>query len=120
MEGAAAAAGLIVFFLYLAVILATVAGMWAVYAKAGQPGWAAIIPIYNIYVLTQIAGKPAWWTVLALLPCVNIIILFILQMEVAKAFGKGLGYAVGLFLLSFVFWPMLGFGDAKYQGASAA
>ena len=105
----------ILFFLfYLAVILVTLAGIWAAFAKAGEPGWAAIVPFYNLYVMTKIAGKPAWWILLVILPCVNIIFLFMLYHAIAKNFGKDVGYAIGLFLLPFVFWPMLGFGDARY------
>lgn len=105
-----------VILLYLAIAIVAIAGMWKTFEKAGQPGWAAIVPFYNIYILTKIAGKPGWWVILALIPLVNIIILFLLNKEVAAKFGKGVGFAVGLTLLGFVFWPMLGFGNAQYQG----
>ena len=104
--------------LYLAVILAALAGIWAVFSKAGEPGWACLVPFYNLYVMTKVAGKPAWWMLLVIVPCVNIVGLFLLNHAIAKAFGKDIGYAFGLFLLPMVFWPMLGFGDAKYQGAA--
>lgn len=112
--------GVIGWLIYLVVIVVWIAGMWKVFEKAGQPGWAAIIPIYNLYVLTQVVGRPWWWLIIALIPLVNIIALFVLNIDLAKAFGKGAGYGVGLALLPFIFYPMLGFGDPGYQGAAAA
>ena len=106
--------GIIIIYLILAVI--AIAGMWKAFEKAGHPGWAAIIPFYNIYILTKIGGKPGWWVLLFLIPLVNIIIAIILYIEVAKRFGKGAGFGVGLALLGFIFWPILGFGDAQYIG----
>lgn len=106
--------GQIIISLIFAVII--IGGMWKAFEKAGQPGWAAIVPFYNIYILTKIAGKPGWWVLLYLIPVVNIVIAVMLSIEVAKKFGKGTGFGVGLALLGFVFWPILGFGDAKYQG----
>jgi len=104
----------------LAILVVVIAGVWKVFVKAGQPGWAAIIPIYNLYVLTQIVGKPAWWLLLFLLPIVNIVVAIIVYIELAKAFGKGAGFAIGLLLLGFVFFPILGFGDAQYQKPAQA
>ncbi|RKG62096.1 signal peptidase I [Corallococcus sp. AB011P] len=112
--------GLVFWLFYLAFIGFIVAGMWKTFAKAGQPGWAAIVPFYNIYVLTQIVGRPAWWVVLALLPCVNFIALFIISIDMAKSFGKGTGFGIGLALLGPVFYAILGFGDAQYQGPAAS
>jgi len=103
----------------LAVAILVIAGMWKVFVKAGQPGWASIIPIYNAYILCKIAGKPGWWVVLMLIPLVNIIVGILVVVALAKSFGKGVGFVIGLILLPFVFWPMLGFGDATYQGAPA-
>jgi hypothetical protein len=103
---------------YLAVYVLEVVGMWRAFAKAGKPGWAAIVPIYNFYVLCKIAGRPGWWWVLLLIPIVNIVIWIIVSIDAAKAFGKTAGFGVGLALLPFVFWPILGFGDATYMGSS--
>ena len=88
-------------------------GVCKVFAKAGQPAWAALIPIYNTYVLCEIVRKPDWfiWT---LIPCVNIYFGIMLILETAKAFGKDTGFAIGLLLLGAVFWPILGFGSAEY------
>lgn len=95
--------------------------MWKIYEKAGQPGWAAIIPFYNYYVLiVYILGMPSFWFWLLLVPCVNYVILIILAFMVpfklAEKFGKSAGFAVGLLLLGIVFYPILAFGDAQYQG----
>lgn len=109
--------GIIGLILYLAFIVVIIAGIWKTFEKAGQPGWAAIVPFYNIYVMTQIAKKPGWWLLLFLIPIVSIVIAFILMIEIAKNFGKGAGFGVGLALLGFVFFPILGFGDAVYEGA---
>lgn len=100
----------------LAIAVIYIAGMWKVFEKAGQPGWAAIIPIYNVYVLCKVAGRPGWWLLLFLVPLVNLIILFVVSFDVAKAFGKGAGFGVGLALLGFIFYPLLGFGEDRYTG----
>ncbi len=106
--------------IYLIVIVLVIAGIWKTFTKAGQPGWAAIIPIYNYIVMIQIAGKPIWWIILCLIPFVNIIVMFIVCIAIAEKFGKGTGFGIGLALLGFIFFLILGFGDAKYQGAVAA
>lgn len=89
-------------------------GMWKIFAKAGQPGWAVLIPIYNLIVFLQIVKKPIWWVILLIIPVVNIVLAIILNIEMAKAFGKDAGYAVGLIFLPFIFIPIIGLGDAKY------
>jgi len=103
--------------LWVAVLV--IAGMWKAFTKAGKPGWASIIPIYNVVVLLQIAGKPIWWIVLLFIPIVNIVIAVMVMISVAKAFGKGTGFALGLLFLSPIFIPILGFSDAQYTGAPA-
>jgi len=117
--GGAAAGGLIL-LIQLALIVGIIAGMWKTFVKAGKPGWGAIIPIYNIILLLEIAGRPLWWIVLFLIPLVNFIAAIIVSMDVAKNFGKGAGFGLGLAFLGFIFYPILGFGDAKYQGAAQA
>ncbi len=102
----------------VAVTVLIVASTWKIFSKAGQPGWAAIIPIYNFIVWCKIVGRPAWW-VLLLLICFPIFYI-ILCIDLAKSFGKGVGFAVGLILLSVIFFPILGFSSATYQGPSAA
>jgi hypothetical protein len=104
---------------YAAYAILIIAAWWKIFSKAGQPGWAAIIPIYNLYVWCKIVGRPWWWILLTLIPLVNFIILIILFIDLAKSFGKGVGFAIGLILLSIIFFPILGFGSASYQGPAA-
>lgn len=99
----------------LAILVVVIAGMWKMLVKAGQPGWAILIPIYNIIVLIQVAKKPVWWIVLFLIPIVNFIAAVLLAIEIAKNFGKASSFAIGLILLPFIFYPILGFGDAQYK-----
>ncbi len=112
--------GIVFLIVYLAIVVLAIAGLWTTYSKAGQPGWGAIIPIYNIILLLRIAGKPAWWVLLYLIPLVNIVIGILVAIEVAKNFGKGAGFGLGLAFLGFIFFPILGFGSAQYQPAIAA
>ncbi|HRF01382.1 MAG TPA: DUF5684 domain-containing protein [Pirellulaceae bacterium] len=99
---------------YLLIIVLVIAGMWKVFVKAGKPGWAAIVPIYNMYVLTEISGKEILWFILTFIPCVNLVALVMICISLAERFGKGAGYGIGLALLSPIFFPMLGFSDARY------
>jgi len=103
---------------YSIVIILMIAAIWKVFSKAGQPGWAAIIPIVNLYFLCKVAGRPGWWLILMLIPFVNLIIFIILDIDIAKKFGKGAGFGIGLLLLPFIFFPILGFGSAQYQGGA--
>ena len=103
----------------LLIALLVIVATWKVFTKAGQPGWASIIPIYNLYIWCKIVGRPWWWILLMLIPFVNFIILIILCIDTAKSFGKGAGFGIGLALLGIIFWPILGFGSAQYQGAAA-
>jgi len=88
-------------------------GLWKTFEKMGKPGWAGIVPIYNIIVLLEVVRKPMWWIALFLIPFVGPILVGI---EVAKCFGKEGGFGVGLGLLPFVFYPILGFGSARFVG----
>jgi hypothetical protein len=101
-------------FLGLLVAIFVLVALWKVYVKAGKPGWAVIIPIYNILVLLEIVGKPWWWLLLMFIPFVNIVIMVIVYIELAKVFGHGVGYGIGLLLLPYVFVAMLGFGSSVY------
>ncbi len=104
---------------YSALIVLVIVGLWKAFAKAGQPGWAAIVPIYNIYIMLKIAGRPGWWLLLFLIPLVNLVIAIIVALDIAKAFGKGTGFGLGLAFLAFIFYPILGFGDATYKALPA-
>lgn len=103
----------------LAVGVIAIASMWKVYSKAGQPGWASIVPIYNMVVLLKIVGRPLWWLILLLIPLVNIVVVIIMFIDLAKSFGQGAGFGVGLVFLGTIFFPILAFGDARYLGPSA-
>jgi hypothetical protein len=133
-----------VFFVYhvffIALVLAilgvpfvVLAGYWRVFEKAGRPGWASLIPVYNEYVLLSIARQPGWWVLLLVLPWVSLLrfssevvffliavvevgILFVTRVALARTFGKGTGFGIGLALLPFIFFCILGFGDANYVG----
>ena len=108
--------GLPLIIIWLAIVIFFIAAMWKIYVKAGQPGWAVLIPIYNWYILLKIAGKPWWWLLLYLIPIVNIIYVIWTYNMLSKSFGKEEGFTVGLLLLGIIFFPILGFGDAKYLG----
>ncbi len=100
----------------LIITVIAIIAMWKIFQKAGQPGWAAIIPIYNIYILLKIVGKPTWWLLLLFIPIVNIVIGIWITNMLSKSFGKDEAFTVGLILLGFVFYPILGFGSAVYLG----
>ena len=108
---ASSGAGLgILIIIYIAVIVFEIAAFWQVFVKAGQPGWKCIIPFYNYYIILKIVGRPGWWLILYFIPIVNIVILIIVMLDLAKSFSKSTGFTVGLILLSFIFIPILGFG----------
>lgn len=117
-NAAGAIVGLLILVIELGIAAAMIAGLWKLFVKAGQPGWAAIVPIYNTYVMTQIVGRPILWFILTFIPCVNFVAMVLIMIDLAKSFGKSTGYAIGMILLPFVFIPMLGFGDAQYSGPS--
>jgi hypothetical protein len=96
----------------LAVTVVIFAGLWKTFEKAGEPGWAAIIPIYNFYILTKISDNAWWWVVLFFIPVIQLFALAKVSIDVAGKFGLGLTF------LSFIFFPLLGFGGARYQGAT--
>lgn len=100
---------LLLFVLYLA-------SAWQVYSKTGKPGWACLIPIYNVIVFLRIVGRPVWWFVLLFIPGVNIIISLLLCLDLAAVFGKGTGFGLGLFFLPIILLPILAFGKAEYRG----
>ena len=117
---AAGVVGIVTLVISLALAVVMIAAKWKVFTKAGKPGWAVIVPIYNLVVLLQICGRPIWWVLLLLIPCVNIIVVVIVLIDLAKSFGKDALFGIGLCLLSFVFLPILGFGGAQYRGPAAA
>jgi hypothetical protein len=99
--------GVIILFLFII-------PAWKIFTKAGQPGWGCLIPIYNVYLWIKIAGRPGWWLLLLLIPCVNLVVQFIVAIDVAKNFGKGTGFGILLALLPVIGFPILGYGSAVY------
>ncbi len=91
-------------------------GAWLMFEKAGEPGWAVLIPIYNLLIAIKIAGKPWWYILLLMIPIVNIVIIIITLDGLSKNFGKTTGFTVGLFFLRWIFIPILGFGKSVYTG----
>lgn len=102
----------------LAIVL--IAAGWVIFAKAGRPGWAAIIPIYNTLVMLSIVGRPWWWLLLMLVPLLNIIIGIIVLNDLSSSFGHGMGFTLGLIFLAPIFFLILAFGSSEYRGAAAA
>jgi hypothetical protein len=109
----------IVWLIYLVLIVVIIAGYWMVFTKAGEAGWKSIIPIWNLLVLLKIIGREWWWILLFLIPIVNIVIAIIVALDLAKSFGKGTGFGIGLVFLGPIFACILGFGDATYRGPAA-
>src|SRR6266545_6215031 len=102
----------IIFILFVLLIVVYIASMWKIYEKAGQPGWAAVVPIYNSIILCRTAGHSGWWCLLFWLGATWILMI----RDLAISFGKGLGFTLGLVHLTFIFLPLLAFGDAEYTG----
>ena len=110
--------GFVAILVWLVLVVFFIAVGWKIFTKAGKPGWAAIVPIYNIVVVLEIVNRPIWWIVLTLIPVVNFVVAIILAIDLAKSFGKGTGFGVGLILLGPIFSAILAFGDARYQGVA--
>jgi len=103
-------------------MMATVAGILTTigialcFNKARLPAWAAVIPIYNVIVLLKLAGKSPWSILLFLVPLLNIYILIMMYWGIARRFGKGIIFMLGLIFMPFIFFPVLGLSDAAYRG----
>ncbi|MBO0900924.1 signal peptidase I [Cellulomonas sp. zg-ZUI222] len=119
---AAAAAGSVVVALIFSLVFYVIGclGLMGIFTKAGQPGWAAFVPIYNTIVLLQVVGRPLWWFLLLLVPGVNVVALIIIMHDLSKSFGHDAGFTVGLVLLSVVFTWILWLGSSTYRGPAAA
>jgi hypothetical protein len=105
----------ILLLVYLVVLIFVIAGTWKTFEKAGLPGWGSIVPIYNLYLMTKMAKQEWWIMLLFLIPVVNIVVGIMLAVYIAQAFNKGVGFGLGLAFLGFIFYPILGFGDAVYS-----
>jgi len=104
----------------LLLFLAIVAGLWQIFTKAGEAGWKAIIPIYNIWILLEIVGRPGWWIILFFIPLVNIVIWILVSLDLSKSFDHGTGFGIGLWLFPWLFYNILGWGESQYYGPAAA
>jgi hypothetical protein len=113
--GGGGAGGLLFLVIWLALVVGFIAGCWKMFEKAGQPGWGILIPFFNVYLMVKVAGRPDWWFLLFLVPVVNMIVGVIVTIDIAKNFGKDVAFALGLIFLGFIFYPILGFGDAQYR-----
>jgi len=100
----------------ISIAVLEIVALWFVLDKAGEPGWAAIIPIYNYLMVIKIAGKPWWFILLMLIPVVNLVIYIIILNGLSRNFGKSEAFTVGLFFLRFIFLPILGFGKSTFVG----
>lgn len=116
VNGAAAGLMFVYVAVYLAVSILMIVSVWKIFSKAGQPGWAAIVPIFNMYIMLQVAGKPGWWLLLMFIPVANLIVIILMYIGVAESFNKGAGFGLGLAFLPIIFMPILAFGDAQYSG----
>lgn len=105
---------IIMILLWLALIAFVIISQWRVFTKAGQPGWAVFIPVYNILIILKVANKPWWWIFLLLIPVANIVFMIIILNRISKSFGKSEGFTVGLVLLGIVFWGILAFDSSQY------
>lgn len=112
--------GLIFTIVYLAILVVYLAAGWIIFQKAGKPGWAIIIPFFNTYVLLKICGRPGWWLILFFIPFVNVVIDIIVLVDLARSFGRGVGFAIGLILLAPIFVLILAFGGSRYVGPAGA
>lgn len=109
--------GLIMFFFAVPFIILCVIALWKIFTKAGRPGWASLIPIYNAYIELKIIGRPGWWVLLYFIPLVNIAISIIVAIELGKAFGKSTAFSLlALWLFAPVGQLIIGFGSATYKG----
>src|ERR1700730_12806536 len=101
---------------WLAVTVALIVGVWKLFAKAGQPGWASLIPIYNTITMLRITGRSGWWILGMMVPLLNFYVIIRLVFDLARVFGRGIGFGFGLLFLFPIFMLILAFGDAVYVG----
>ena len=107
-------AALLFVLIYIGIIVLMITSVWKVFTKANQPGWAAIVPIYNIIIMLEVAKKPTWWVAMYFIPIANFIFMIMTLNGISKNFGKDEGFTVGMVFLGIVFWPILAFGNAQY------
>lgn len=103
------------FVMYLAWAVVAVVGMWKAFAKAGAPGWGCLVPVYNVYLMTKMAERPAWWFVLLFAPILNLFVFVVISVDIARRFDRSPEFGAGLTFLGFIFWPVLGFGASEWR-----
>lgn len=107
--------------IWLILLVAIVAAFWSMFEKADEAGWKAIIPLYNTYTLFRIAGRNGWGMLLLFIPFVNVVVMIVLSIDLAKHFGKSAAFGIfGLWIFSVIGFLILGYGDAKYVGPKHA
>ena len=107
------------FYLFVGLIMwvLLVIAQWKIFTKAGEQGWKSIIPFYNMNITFKIAGRNGLWFLALFVPLVNVFVLLMLGIDLAKHFGKSTAFGVvALWLFSVVGYLILGFGDAEYVG----
>jgi len=122
-EAVAAEPSMVIIMIQLTLVIVSIVALWKLFSKAGKPGWASIVPIYNSCVMLDIAGKPMWWMpmwwiLLMFIPVVNLVISVLMLIGLAKNFGRGTGTVIGLIFLPFIFLLILAFGSAEYEPIS--
>ena len=118
-SGMSAGAAIFVVLLSIAVYVFYGYCWGLIFQKAGQPLWAGFVPIYSTYMTLKIIGRPWWWLLLLLIPIVNLVLWIIIYLDLARSFGKGAGFGLGLIFLWFIFIPILAFSNAQYLGPAA-
>ena len=110
----------VIWIIAMAVAVITIVSMWKLFTKAGKPGWAAIVPIYNNIVMLEIVGRPLWWVVLYFVPFANIVVTIMVALETAKVFGKDTVFGVLMILFPVPMYPILAFSkNTQYLGPIA-
>ena len=106
---------IIIFSLILVTVVVWIIGQWKVFVKMGEPGWVSLIPIYSTIVVLRAIDRPLWWILLLIIPIIDLIVIYVISINLAERFDKGIGFAVGMVLLPFIFYPILGFGKAEFE-----
>lgn len=114
----AAGGSIVASLVWLAITVVLVVALWKIFVKAGHPGWASLIPIYNTIVMLRITGHSGWWILGMVVPLLNFFVIIRLVFNLAAVFGRGLGFGFGLLFLSPIFVSILAFGNSRYVGTT--
>lgn len=107
----------VVLFVVVCLVVLTISARWKMFKKAGQPGWASVIPFYSAVKTLELTNYPLWWSLLMVVPIVNIFLMVVVLRRLATAFGKGAWFTIGLIFLPFIFYPILAWGKAEYSNS---